>query len=65
MFFEKSRLDLFRQMILSATAEERCACLTKMLPLQQDSFRDILRIMPGRSGLPIHDSVGGMLYLKR
>eukprot|EP01036_Dinobryon_divergens_P024279 gene24279-32714_t len=35
MFFEKTRLDLFRQMILSATTEDRCACLMKMLPMQQ------------------------------
>lgn len=26
MFFEKSRLDLFRQMILASTAQERCDC---------------------------------------
>lgn len=48
MFFEKVRLDLFRQMILSTTVEERCACLTKMLPLQQQDFREIFRLMPNR-----------------
>lgn len=48
MFFEKTRLDLFRQMILSATTEDRCACLMKMLPMQQQDFTNIFRMMSNR-----------------
>ena len=48
MFFEKTRLDLFRQMILSATTEDRCACLMKMLPMQQQDFTNIFRLMSNR-----------------
>lgn len=48
MFFHPERLFLFRLMILSDTYEQRCQYLAQMLPLQQEDFRQIFRLMPNR-----------------
>lgn len=48
MFFHPERLFLFRLMILSDSYEQRCRYLADMLPLQQEDFRQIFRLMPNR-----------------
>jgi pyruvate,orthophosphate dikinase len=48
MFFQKERLDLFRQMILSDSFEQRCQILVKMLPLQQEDFKEIFKTVQNR-----------------
>eukprot|EP01038_Epipyxis_sp_PR26KG_P012263 gene12263-16443_t len=44
MFFKRDRIILFRQFILSETAEERCECLARLLPIQQKDFEDIFKL---------------------
>ncbi len=50
MFMEQSRLPVVQQMILAETEEERKAALDKLLPMQQEDFEGILRVM---EGLPV------------
>jgi len=47
MFFEEDRLPLVRTMILARTQEERQEALDKLLPLQREDFKGILRAMAG------------------
>ena len=51
MFFDEARITVMREMILAdARAEERCAALDRLLPMQRDDFREIFEIM---RGLPV------------
>lgn len=50
MFMGAKRLPLMQQMILAETKEEREAALAKLLPLQQQDFYEILKVM---EGLPV------------
>ncbi len=50
MFMAQDRLPVVQEMILAETLEEREAALKKLLPMQQNDFREILRVM---AGLPV------------
>ena len=50
MFFEEERLPIVQQMILASSSSERQAALDKLLPIQRDDFKGILRAM---DGLPV------------
>ncbi|MDD2208615.1 MAG: pyruvate, phosphate dikinase [Bacilli bacterium] len=45
MFFEESRIETFRKMILSQTEEDREKALAEILPYQQNDFEGIFREM--------------------
>jgi pyruvate,orthophosphate dikinase len=45
MFFEEKRINVFREMILSDTREQRKKALAKLLPIQKTDFYKILKIM--------------------
>jgi pyruvate,orthophosphate dikinase len=45
MFFHENRINVFREMILSDTVEERKRALAKLLPIQKTDFYKILKIM--------------------
>ena len=47
MFFEEDRLPIVRKMILARTKEEREEALDKLLPLQREDFKGILKAMAG------------------
>ena len=47
MFFEGDRIDAFREMICSDTAEEREAALDKILPIQQGDFEQLYEALEG------------------
>ena len=47
MFFDPSRINDMRQMILSKTAEERKEALAKLLPMQREDFKGIYRALHG------------------
>ncbi len=48
MFFEEDRIPAVRKMILSNTVEDRVEALEKLLPMQQQDFVDIYRVMEDR-----------------
>jgi pyruvate, orthophosphate dikinase len=50
MFFSHGRLAYVRKMILATTAEDRVAALNKLLPIQQQDFEELFRLM---SPLPV------------
>jgi pyruvate, orthophosphate dikinase len=50
MFFEEERLPVVQQMILAESEDDRQAALDKLLPIQKEDFRGILRAM---AGLPV------------
>ena len=50
MFFEKSRIFIVRQMILSTTLGDRERALAKLLPMQREDFVNIFKEM---KGLPV------------
>jgi pyruvate,orthophosphate dikinase len=50
MFFEVERLPIVREMILARTVEERRKALDKLLPIQREDFKGILKTM---DGLPV------------
>jgi pyruvate,orthophosphate dikinase len=50
MFFEEERLPVVQQMILADNEDERQAALDKLLPIQKEDFKGILRAM---AGLPV------------
>ena len=47
MFNASDRIGLFQDMILADNPEERLAALNRLLPLQKDDFKQILRVMQG------------------
>ncbi|MBQ5430740.1 MAG: pyruvate, phosphate dikinase [Lachnospiraceae bacterium] len=47
MFFDENRIAAFREMICSDTVEEREAALDKILPYQQDDFKQLFEAMEG------------------
>ncbi|MCF0133015.1 MAG: pyruvate, phosphate dikinase [Blautia sp.] len=47
MFFGEGRIDAFREMICSTTAEEREAALEKVLPYQQEDFEGLFEALEG------------------
>ncbi|MDR2404148.1 MAG: pyruvate, phosphate dikinase, partial [Spirochaetaceae bacterium] len=48
MFFGAERINVFREMILSDSREERKKSLNKLKNMQQDDFYGILKIMAGK-----------------
>ena len=48
MFFDEDRIPAVRKMILSNTVKDRVEALDKLLPLQQQDFVDIYRVMGDR-----------------
>ena len=48
MFFEASRLAHFREMILAEDKAGRIAALNKILPVQEEDFAAIFRLLEGR-----------------
>jgi len=48
MFFGKDRINIFREMILSDSAEERAKALEKLRPIQRDDFYGIFKAMAGK-----------------
>ena len=50
MFNAADRIGLFQDMILADSPEERLAALRRLLPMQQNDFKEILRVM---EGLPV------------
>jgi pyruvate, orthophosphate dikinase len=47
MFFEEKRINVFREMVLSDSVEERRKALAKLLPMQKADFYKLLKIMEG------------------
>ena len=47
MFFGEGRIDAFREMICSTTAEEREVALQKVLPYQQSDFEGLFEALKG------------------
>ncbi len=47
MFFQPERINVFREMILSDTKEERLQALKKLEPMQKSDFYKIFKIMEG------------------
>jgi pyruvate,orthophosphate dikinase len=47
MFFEKSRINSMRKMILAQTKRERKEALLELLPMQREDFKKIFREMNG------------------
>jgi pyruvate,orthophosphate dikinase len=47
MFFEKDRIPIMQDMILSQTPEERDKKLSKLLPMQKEDFKELFRNMKG------------------
>ncbi len=47
MFFGEGRIDAFREMICSETAEEREAALEKVMPYQQSDFEGLFEALEG------------------
>ena len=45
MFFEDKRINVFREMILADSAEERKKALAKLLPMQRSDFYSIFKTM--------------------
>ncbi len=48
MFFQENRINLFREMILSDTKEERIKALSKLKPIQKVDFYKIFKTMEGK-----------------
>ncbi|AEJ19290.1 putative PEP-binding protein [Gracilinema caldarium] len=48
MFFHKDRINVFREMILSDSLEERSTVLEKLRPMQRDDFYGIFKAMAGK-----------------
>ena len=48
MFFDEDRIPAVRKMILSNTVKDRVEALDKLLPMQQQDFDDIYRVMGDR-----------------
>ncbi|TCS94748.1 pyruvate, phosphate dikinase [Hazenella coriacea] len=51
MFMEPTRIPIVQQMILAETLEERTEALQKLLPVQQNDFKEIFDVM---AGLPVN-----------
>jgi pyruvate,orthophosphate dikinase len=47
MFFDKSRINSMRKMILARTKQERKEALLELLPMQREDFKKIFREMDG------------------
>lgn len=50
MFMDSTRLPIVQKMILAQTVEEREAALAELLPMQEEDFYGILKVM---NGLPV------------
>jgi pyruvate,orthophosphate dikinase len=47
MFFQDKRINIFREMILADSAQERQQALDKLLPIQKSDFYKLFKIMSG------------------
>jgi pyruvate,orthophosphate dikinase len=71
MFNAQDRLPVVREMILAVTDEERSLALARLLPLQREDFKAILRTMSGRPvtvrllDLPLHEFLPSLEELER
>ena len=50
MFFAENRINVFREMVISGSLEERKKALTKLMPMQKGDFYKLFKIM---EGLPV------------
>src|SRR3989338_6451459 len=50
MFFDKERINLFRQMIVADSLEDSLKALSRLKPFQKEDFKGIFRVM---NGLPV------------
>lgn len=48
MFFDEKRINVFREMIISDTKEQRIKALAKLKNMQRQDFYDLLKIMQGK-----------------
>jgi len=48
MFFDESRINVFREMIFSETKEKRAAVLKKLKTMQKKDFVDLFTVMDGK-----------------
>lgn len=48
MFFDAKRINVFREMILSETREERVKALAKLKPMQKEDFYGLFKTMAGK-----------------
>jgi len=48
MFFDEKRINVFREMIISDTEEQRRKALQKLKPMQKQDFYELLKIMKGK-----------------
>ncbi|MBN2533790.1 MAG: pyruvate, phosphate dikinase [Spirochaetales bacterium] len=49
MFFDIKRINVFREMVISDTKEERIKALNKLRPMQRSDFSKLFTIMKGKS----------------
>ncbi|NLI61913.1 MAG: pyruvate, phosphate dikinase [Methanosarcinaceae archaeon] len=49
MFFDEERIPVVRAMVLADSVEERKKHLGKILPMQKEDFKEILRLMEGKT----------------
>jgi pyruvate,orthophosphate dikinase len=48
MFFKAERINVFRELLLSDSGEERAGALDKLLPMQREDFYQILKAAAGK-----------------
>ncbi|OPL08253.1 MAG: pyruvate, phosphate dikinase [delta proteobacterium ML8_F1] len=48
MFFDESRINIVREMILARNLKDRQKALTKLLPFQREDFKEIFKVMEER-----------------
>lgn len=49
MFFREDKILLMREMIVSPNVDQKAEALAKLLPIHKEDFKDIFRIMNGKS----------------
>lgn len=71
MFFDEERIPVVRAMILADTAEDRKKYLKKILPMQKEDFKSILKVMAGKPVTiryldpPLHEFLPNMSDLEK
>ncbi len=48
MFFNEKRINVFREMIVAETVEDRKKALEKLKPMQRDDFYQLFKVMAGK-----------------
>ncbi|MGK0288803.1 MAG: pyruvate,orthophosphate dikinase [bacterium] len=49
MFFQPERINIFRELLIASTLEERLLVLEKLKPMQQTDFEGLFEVMEGES----------------